>query len=177
MKSAYCNYIQRIYVGTSGRHFYFQHCAIDWICWKFSASVEGFQFLTSLFSLWILQAFVYSYANETWHVSEKQIILSCCTTFPYQYNLCTLVIPPTGNATEVYIFGTQFCMCVLGMVFGGLLVYHIVLPLLYNMNLISLSQVSKSPRNKKSIDNKCRLFCTNTYFGETFWWNIVVAKK
>lgn len=57
--------------------------------------------------------------------------------------MCTVAIPPTGNAAEVYVFGTQFCMCVWGMMLGGLLVYHVILPLLYNMNFISLSQVSK----------------------------------
>ncbi|KAK3885279.1 hypothetical protein Pcinc_010490, partial [Petrolisthes cinctipes] len=45
-----------------------------------------------------------------------------------------------GNASEVYIFGTQICMNVVGLALGGLLLYHVILPVLCKMNIVSLSQ-------------------------------------
>lgn len=70
----------------------------------------GFQFWTSLLSLWILQAFVYSYANETRYTLEKQI-LSCCTTvgytllleptFPYQYRIICVPLLYHQQATRL----------------------------------------------------------------------------
>ncbi|CAL4065793.1 unnamed protein product, partial [Meganyctiphanes norvegica] len=43
-----------------------------------------------------------------------------------------------GNSTEMYLYGTQLWMNLLGCVWGTLIVVFMLLPVLYPLNLISL---------------------------------------
>lgn len=47
----------------------------------------------------------------------------------------------SGNATEVYLFGTQLCVAMLGFIPGCLVVYYVLLPILHGLKLVSLNQV------------------------------------
>lgn len=45
-----------------------------------------------------------------------------------------------GTATEVYFFGTQICASLLGFIPGCMLVHEVIVPIFYNLRLVSLNQ-------------------------------------
>ncbi|KAK3871540.1 hypothetical protein Pcinc_023325 [Petrolisthes cinctipes] len=45
-----------------------------------------------------------------------------------------------GNSGEVYSHGTQICTVLVGVTLSGILIYHIILPILYNLSLVSMIQ-------------------------------------
>lgn len=57
-----------------------------------------------------------------------QIIASCKTSFQ-------------GLPTEIYLYGTQLVMNILGCVVGVVLVRNVILPVVYPLRLVSLFQV------------------------------------
>ncbi|XP_069950746.1 sodium-coupled monocarboxylate transporter 1 [Cherax quadricarinatus] len=52
----------------------------------------------------------------------------------------TSAISILGNSSEVYFFGTQISVSVLGMLLGCILVYKVTLPVFFNLRLVSLNE-------------------------------------
>lgn len=48
---------------------------------------------------------------------------------------------PSGNTSEMYYYGSQFWMNLLGVAVGGLLVVLVIIPVIYPLRLISIYEV------------------------------------
>ncbi|XP_069942038.1 sodium-dependent multivitamin transporter-like [Cherax quadricarinatus] len=73
-----------------------------------------------------------------------------------------------GNGTEVYLYGTQLCVMLLGFIPGCALVYHVIIPVFYNLRIVSVSEYLEK-RFKSSALRKlltvCQLLMKFFYMG------------
>ena len=51
------------------------------------------------------------------------------------------VLPSLGNPTEIYFYGTQITIALLGAIPATFVINRILLPTFYNLNLVSLNEV------------------------------------
>ncbi|XP_069176449.1 sodium-coupled monocarboxylate transporter 1-like [Procambarus clarkii] len=73
-----------------------------------------------------------------------------------------------GNATELYLFGTQLCTCLLGIIPGCVFVHQVILPIFYNLKIVSLSQyIEKRYKSRalRMLVTGCQLLMMFFYLG------------
>ncbi|MPC77240.1 hypothetical protein E2C01_071689 [Portunus trituberculatus] len=55
-----------------------------------------------------------------------------------------------GNATEVYFYGTQLVTSLLGCIPAAILVGKVILPLLYELRIISINENGKLAKDQRT---------------------------
>lgn len=73
-----------------------------------------------------------------------------------------------GNPTEVYYYGAQVVTTLLGVFPGTLIVYHVFLPIFYNLRLVSLNEYIELRFNSltlRKLATVCRLITMFFYMG------------
>ena len=71
------------------------------------------------------------------------MFVSPCYVSPPEIACFTLLFF-SGNPTEVYYFGAQVVTTLLGVIPGAVLVHQVFLPIFYNLQIVSLNEVSES---------------------------------
>ena len=57
----------------------------------------------------------------------------------------TIYLILTGNPTEIYLYGTQLATSLIGCVPGAIVVNKFILPIFYNLKLVSVNEVRFRP--------------------------------
>ncbi|XP_066969670.1 sodium-coupled monocarboxylate transporter 1-like [Macrobrachium rosenbergii] len=138
--------------------------------WNLTVADDAIFFLLLVISLGIG---VYSAFKTRGNTSTLEYILGSRDLSPIAVFLSLLggvvsAIAILGNATEMYFYGTQLCMSMMGNMFGILIVRNIFLPILYPLHIVSMNEYIElrfSSPGLRKLATGCQLVSSFFYMG------------
>ncbi|XP_069946850.1 sodium-dependent multivitamin transporter [Cherax quadricarinatus] len=109
---------------------------------------------------------VYCAIKSRHNTTTQEYLLGSRKMSPWPVSLSLLggfisAISILGNATEVYLYGTQLCVMLLGLIPGCVLVYHVIIPVFYNLKIVSVSEFAFNDK----LLTVCQLLMKFFYMG------------
>ncbi|XP_042212557.1 putative sodium-dependent multivitamin transporter [Homarus americanus] len=81
-------------------------------------------------------------------------------------------ITSSGNATEMYFFGTQLAISLLGIIPGTIFLNQVMLPVLYNLKIVSLNEYLEmriKSRVLRKVGTVCQMVVSTIYMGMSLY--------